>query len=98
MFTLYIPIHYLLIIIRESLCMYILYLHYPLTLVCTDFAIERDNAFKTDHILVTLYEPRNEISNNVVCAASEGSDQPAHTRSMIRAFACRLNILRLLSY
>ena len=44
------------------------------------------------------YEPRHEISNNVVCATSKGSDQPAHTRSLIRAFASRLNNLRLLSY
>ena len=38
-------------------------------------------------------EPVHEISNNVVCATSKASDQPAHTRSLIRAFACRLNIL-----
>ena len=38
-------------------------------------------------------EPRHEISNNVVCATSKDSDQPAHTRSLIRAFASRLNIL-----
>ena len=37
-------------------------------------------------------------SNNVVCATSKAPDQPAHTRSLIRAFACRLNILCLLSY
>ena len=41
----------------------------------------------------TLNEPRHEISNNVVCATSKASDQPAHTRSLIRAFANRLNIL-----
>ena len=41
----------------------------------------------------TLIKPRHEISNNVVCATSKASDQPAHTRSLIRAFACRLNIL-----
>ena len=37
----------------------------------------------------------HEISNNVVCATSKGSDQPAHVRSLIRAFASpsRLNIL-----
>ena len=29
----------------------------------------------------------------MVGATSKGSDQPAHTRSLIRAFACRLNIL-----
>ena len=33
------------------------------------------------------------ISNNVVCATSKASDQSAHTRSLIRAFAGRLNIL-----
>ena len=38
-------------------------------------------------------EPRHEISNNVLCATSKSSDQPAHTRSLIRAFASRLNIL-----
>ena len=38
-------------------------------------------------------EPWHVISNNVVCAASKASDQPAHTRSLIRAFASRLHIL-----
>ena len=38
-------------------------------------------------------EPVHEISNNVVCATSKGSDQPAHTRSLIRAFPSRLSIL-----
>ena len=37
-------------------------------------------------------EPQHEISNNVVCATSKGSDQPAHMRSLIRAFASHLNI------
>ena len=41
------------------------------------------------------YEPGHEISDNVVYATSKGSDQPAHTHSMIRAFANRLNILRI---
>ena len=35
----------------------------------------------------------HEISNNVVCATSKASDQPAHSRSLIRAFASRLSIL-----
>ena len=39
------------------------------------------------------YEPVHEISNNLVCATSKASDQPAHTRSLIRAFASRLSIL-----
>ena len=38
-------------------------------------------------------EPVHEISNNVVCATSKASDQPAHTRSLIRVFANRLSIL-----
>ena len=45
-----------------------------------------------------IFEPWHEISNNVVCAASIASDQPAHTRKLIRDFASRLNILWLLSY
>ena len=42
---------------------------------------------------VKRYEPQHVISNTVVCATSKGSDQPAHTRSLIRAFARRLNTL-----
>ena len=37
-------------------------------------------------------EPVHEISNNVVCATSKASDQPAHTHSLIRAFASRSSI------
>ena len=42
---------------------------------------------------VNPYEPVHEISSNAVCATSKGSDQPAHTRSLIRAFTRRLNII-----
>ena len=45
-----------------------------------------------------IIEPRHEISNNVVCVTSKASDQPAHKRSLIRAFANRWNILRVFSY
>ena len=34
-----------------------------------------------------INEPVHEVSNNVVCASSKSSDQPAHMRSLIRAFA-----------
>ena len=34
-------------------------------------------------------EPQHEISNNVVYATINGSYQPAHTRSLIRAIANR---------
>ena len=38
------------------------------------------------------------FSNTVVCATSKVSDQPAHTRSLIRAFAFHVHILWLPSY
>ena len=44
------------------------------------------------------YETVHEISNNVECGTSKASDQPAHTRSLIRAFASPLSILWFLSY
>ena len=44
-------------------------------------------------VIMVRFEPVHEISNNLVCATSKASDQPAQTRSLIRAFACRLNIL-----
>ena len=40
-----------------------------------------------------VFEPRHEISNNVVSATSKVTDQAAHMRNVIRAFASRLNIL-----
>ena len=42
---------------------------------------------------IVILELCNEISNNVVCATSKGSDQPTHTRSLIRAFVDLLNNL-----
>ena len=50
------------------------------------------------YILHSIFEQRHEISNNVVCATSKGSDQPANTLSLTRVFASRSNILQLLSY
>ena len=44
---------------------------------------------------IILRQCMHEISNNVVCATSKGSDQPAHMGNLIRAFARRLNILWL---
>ena len=39
--------------------------------------------------MANIFAPGHEISNNEICATSKGSDQPAHTRSLIRAFASR---------
>ena len=44
-----------------------------------------------------ITEPWHKISNNVVCATRKASDQPAHTRSLIRASASRMNILECLA-
>ena len=40
-----------------------------------------------------LCESRHEISNNVVCAIRKALDQPAHTHTLISAFASCLNII-----
>ena len=39
------------------------------------------------------FEPRHEISDNVKCTANKALDHPAHTHSLARAFASRMNIL-----
>ena len=54
---------------------------------------KKDAYIKTNNTVIKVNEPVHEISNNVVCATSKASDQPAHTRSLIRAFASRLSIL-----
>ena len=41
-------------------------------------------------ILVSAFEPQHDISNNVVCATSKGSDQPAHMHSLIRSLCLSL--------
>ena len=38
------------------------------------------------------YDPRHGISNNVVCATSKASVQPAHTHGLDRASVSRLII------
>ena len=40
-----------------------------------------------------MYEPRHEISNNVVCVTSKASNKPGHMLSLIRNFAIHLHIL-----
>ena len=58
---------------------------------CSNFILKNENYHPTP--LELEMEPRHEISNNLVCATSKASDQPAHARSLIRAFASRLSIL-----
>ena len=45
------------------------------------------------HFFAPINGPKYEISNNVVCASTKGLDQPAHMRSLIRAFASRLKTI-----
>ena len=51
------------------------------------------NVVDSDQPKIWVFELQHEISNNVVCVTSKGSDQPVHTHRLIRAFASRLNIL-----
>ena len=53
----------------------------------------RTKAHKVKYFINKNNEPVHEITNNVVCATCKASDQPAHTCSLIRAFASRLSIL-----
>ena len=56
--------------------------------------VRKETKPKTKNIgRLDSFEPRHELSTNAVCATSKGSDQSVHTRSLIRAFACRLNII-----
>ena len=54
---------------------------------------KRPLVFSDNQNILTLkavlieFEPCHEIYNNVVYATSKGSDQPVHTRSLIRAMA-----------
>ena len=52
-----------------------------------DVVVHTDILLQTAHIIwMKANKPVHEISNNVVCATSKASDQPAHMRSLIRAF------------
>ena len=63
------------------------------TLQAGNTQISNFQTMKTAERYEILLEPVHEISINVVCATSKASDQPAHTRSLIRAFSSRLSIL-----
>ena len=73
----------------------------PVLLIC-NYSLQKSNKMldKASHLISFPYsfddmiiESVHAISNNVVCATSKASDHPAHTRSLIRAFAGRLSIL-----
>ena len=61
--------------------------------VSNDFGLRSSIVLTFSIVAYPVFGPVHEISNNVVCATSKASDKPAHTRSLIRAFASRLCIL-----
>ena len=62
------------------------------------YCFSSDPRFSCGFVQLRKFEPWHGISNNVACATSKASDQPGHTRSLIRAFASPLHILGVLSY
>ena len=43
---------------------------------------------------IKAFEPAHDETYNKTCATSEDSDQPAHSRSLIRVFAVRLSFVQ----
>ena len=82
--------------VREKACIDLLQQILPS--VSIDLRHTWNVLFLNETITIIAFEPWHEISNNLVCSTSKGSEQPAHTRRLIRAFAGRLNILWLLNY
>ena len=76
----------MLLLIYFSISLYIVYGIRKPVLKYTSFKTKKTKEYRE-------IEPQHEISNNVVCATSKASDQAAHMRSLIRAFASRLHIL-----
>ena len=60
--------------------------------LCTDYNSLGFSSWLPFTGQLLLHELRHKISN-MVCVTSNASDQPAHMRSLIRAFASGLNIL-----
>ena len=65
-------------------------------LICQYSCYNEHYLIHTQLSWASINEPRHEIPNNVVCPTNKGSDQPAHTHSLIIAFASDLNILWVL--
>ena len=61
-------------------------LHFQLACPHRRYAFRNPSVTQTN---IDITEPQHEISNNVIYATSKASDQPAHTRSLIRAFVSR---------
>ena len=79
----------------RNLAHHLSFVHYKVQSICSKLDILHSDLLDFDilKLLRTAFEQRHGISKNVVCASSKASDQPAHTRSLIRTFASRLNIL-----
>ena len=51
------------------------------------------NIWIVSKMWIIIYEPRHEISNNVVYVTSKASDQPARMRSLIRSLCLSLEYM-----
>ena len=61
--------------------------------ICNFVLIYSRNAF-----FAPINGLKYEIANNVLCASTKGLDQPAHMRSLIRAFVSRLEAIDRLAF
>ena len=73
----------------QDICLIALYTGL-LSIYCKQHVVR---SYCSIRIRLIRFDPWYGLSNNVVCVTSKTSDQPAHTRSLITAFASRLNIL-----
>ena len=62
-------------------------------LTCKLALLDRNLALNSDAVQITN-EPAHDKTYNKSCATSDDSDQPAHTRSLIRVFADRMCLLQ----
>ena len=71
-----------------------LYIFMSTSLYLKLLIIRNKTSSPQDFEFITV-EPWHEISNNVVCATSKGSDQPepVHMGSLIRTFARRIKVI-----
>ena len=65
----------------------------PLELAALLVWVDMRNPKVIYYLYPKIYKPWHGVSNNVVYATSKASDQPVHTRSLIRAYSSCFNIL-----
>ena len=84
-------------ILKET-CFMCLLIKVDLSMLSAQKICADEEKISKKHFNFYIIERWHEISNNMVYLTSKASDQPAHMPSLVRPFACRMNILWLLSY